>query len=91
MLVRVDLAGPDLRIAIEYEGDHHRDPATFRNDLLRACRLEQSGWLVLRFTADDVYRRPAETVRAVATARHRRLAGSGAAQGVAAVRVSSTP
>jgi hypothetical protein len=73
-LARVDFAYPELRIAIEYEGDHHRDRDTFRDDIARKRRLEQDGWLVLRFTADDVLRRPAETARAIATARRQRRA-----------------
>jgi hypothetical protein len=72
-LARVDLAYPALRIAIEYEGDHHRDRDTFREDITRKRRLEQAGWLVLRFTADDVFRTPAETARTIAAARRQRL------------------
>jgi very-short-patch-repair endonuclease len=73
-LARVDLAYPALRVAIEYEGDHHRDRATFRQDITRERRLQQAGWLVLRFTADDVFRTPADTVRTIAVAREQRLA-----------------
>ncbi|WP_198153946.1 endonuclease domain-containing protein [Catenuloplanes japonicus] len=73
-LARVDLAYPELCIAIEYEGDHHRDRDTFRQDIVRKRRLEQAGWLVLRFTADDIFRTPAGTARTVAAARSHRLA-----------------
>ncbi|MFI5839051.1 DUF559 domain-containing protein [Catenuloplanes sp. NPDC051500] len=72
-LARVDFAYPALRIAIEYEGDHHRDRDTFREDITRKRRLEQAGWLALRFTADDVFRTPAETARAIAAACRQRL------------------
>ncbi|MFI5839284.1 endonuclease domain-containing protein [Catenuloplanes sp. NPDC051500] len=71
---RVDLAYPDLRIAIEYEGDHHRERDTFRKDIARERRLEEADWLVLRLTADDVLRTPAETVRLITSARERRRA-----------------
>lgn len=57
-LGRVDLAYPWWRIAIEYEGDHHRERDTFRKDVARLNALRASGWLVLRFTADDVLRHP---------------------------------
>ncbi|MDP9797654.1 hypothetical protein J2S43_006166 [Catenuloplanes nepalensis] len=77
-LARVDLAYPELGIAIEYDGDHHRDPQTFQNDIARIRNLEEAGWLVLRFTANDVLRQPARTVRSIATARRRRSAEGGA-------------
>jgi len=56
-IARVDLAYPQWRIAIEYEGDHHREQATFRKDVHRFNALRAAGWLALRFTADDVLRR----------------------------------
>jgi hypothetical protein len=57
-LARVDLAYPQWRIALEYEGDHHREKTQFRRDIARVNALRQAGWLVLRFTADDVLRHP---------------------------------
>ncbi len=65
LIARVDLAYPELRIAIEYEGDHHRDRATFRKDIVRFNRLQAAGWAALRFTADDVFKRPAKVVNDV--------------------------
>ncbi|MDP9794690.1 hypothetical protein J2S43_003202 [Catenuloplanes nepalensis] len=85
-LARVDLAYPDLRIAIEYDGDHHRARDTHRHDIVRERRLKGDGWLVLRFMADDVHRTPDQTAQIIAAARRRSTA-----QGVSAVRVSSTP
>jgi very-short-patch-repair endonuclease len=75
-LARVDLAYPVWRIAIEYEGDHHRGRATFRRDVARLNALREAGWLVLRFTADDVLRRPGDMLRQTAVAiRERHRAG----------------
>ncbi|MEV4492213.1 DUF559 domain-containing protein [Micromonospora coxensis] len=65
---RVDLAWPALRVAVEYDGDHHRERAHFRQDVARLNALRAAGWLVLRFTADDVLRHPARTVALVAGA-----------------------
>ncbi|WP_231933621.1 endonuclease domain-containing protein [Micromonospora coxensis] len=65
---RVDLAWPALRVAVEYDGDHHRERAHFRQDVARLNALRAAGWLVLRFTADDVLRHPARTVALVADA-----------------------
>jgi hypothetical protein len=62
----LDLAWPDLRVCVEYEGDHHRDVDQFRRDLRRIEALTDCGWVVIRVTADDLYRRPVELVRRVA-------------------------
>ncbi|BCJ64428.1 DUF559 domain-containing protein [Polymorphospora rubra] len=62
---RVDLAYPQWRIAIEYEGDHHREQARFRRDVARLNDLRACGWLVLRFTADDVLRHPDRVIALV--------------------------
>ncbi|SCE78296.1 Protein of unknown function (DUF559) [Micromonospora viridifaciens] len=71
---RVDLAWPALRVAVEYDGDHHRERDHFRQDIARLNALRAAGWLVLRFTADDVLRRPAHTVALVAQALRERNA-----------------
>ena len=50
-----DLAYPEQRIAIEYEGDVHRlDLRTFRDDIERRERFEDAGWRVIRVTADHL-------------------------------------
>ncbi|ROO51727.1 uncharacterized protein DUF559 [Micromonospora sp. Llam0] len=64
-IARVDLAYPQWRIAIEYEGDHHRERTTFRRDVGRYNALRAAGWLVLRFTADDVLRQSGQLTRMV--------------------------
>ncbi|MER7418145.1 DUF559 domain-containing protein [Micromonospora peucetia] len=69
---RVDLAWPALRVAIEYDGDHHRERAHFRQDVARLNALRAAGWIVLRFTADDVLRHRTRTIRLVTTALHER-------------------
>jgi Protein of unknown function (DUF559) len=68
LIARVDLAYPPWRIAIEYEGDHHREQPQFRQDIARVNALQEAGWLVLRFTADDVLRHPGRLVEHVAAA-----------------------
>ncbi|WP_326551464.1 endonuclease domain-containing protein [Micromonospora sp. NBC_01813] len=64
-IARVDLAYPQWRIAIEYEGDHHRERVTFRRDISRYNALRAAGWLVLRFTANDVLRQSGQLVATV--------------------------
>lgn len=53
-VARVDLALTPLRIAIEYEGDHHRDRAQWQRDLARRRRLEALGWIYLTVTQIDL-------------------------------------
>lgn len=68
LIARVDLAYPQWRIALEYDGDHHRARAQFRRDVERLNALRAAGWIVLRFTADDVLRHPERVLRHVAQA-----------------------
>jgi len=54
-IARVDLAYPELRIAMEYEGDGHRtDKAQWRIDIQRQRELEDRGWQVIRLTQLDL-------------------------------------
>jgi very-short-patch-repair endonuclease len=76
---RLDLAYPDLRIAIEYDGREVHDKAdAFASDRRRQNALVAEGWIVLRFTAADLRknRQPAvvETVRAAVLAQTKRTA-----------------
>lgn len=68
---RTFLARPDLRIdhvIIEFDGDGHRKRSVFVSDLRRQNRLVEAGYVVLRFTAADVWQRPEQVVRHVRTA-----------------------
>jgi hypothetical protein len=66
-LYRLDRAYPELRIAIEIDGYRsHSSLEAFQSDRARQNDLVTAGWIVLRFTWDDVLRRgPAviETIR----------------------------
>lgn len=54
-VARVDLAYPQLKIAIEYEGDGHRtDKGQWRRDIQRQRELEALGWIVIRLTEEDL-------------------------------------
>jgi hypothetical protein len=74
-VARLDLAYPHLKLGIEYEGDHHRDPSVFQRDLRRMNRLRGLGWTVLRFGAADIYREPVRVIVLVQVA-YERLAPS---------------
>ncbi|MEU4159408.1 type IV toxin-antitoxin system AbiEi family antitoxin [Actinoplanes sp. NPDC026670] len=70
LLARTDLAWPAQRLAVEYDGDHHREKQQFRHDLERLNHLRLAGWTVLRFSANDVFHRPAETAAMVRAVLH---------------------
>lgn len=53
----VDLAYPEFRLGLEYEGEWHRtDPRKFRDDISRRERLLDVGWEIIRITDDDLAR-----------------------------------
>jgi hypothetical protein len=55
-LARGDLVYPEYKLLLEYQGDQHRtDRAQWRADIRRTGRLEDNGWQVLQFTADDLH------------------------------------
>ncbi|MED5812837.1 hypothetical protein VST63_10740 [Mycolicibacterium sp. 050232] len=49
----VDLAWPELKIALEYEGIHHTDPETLRKDIARIDEMIEMDWIVIRVTRRD--------------------------------------
>jgi very-short-patch-repair endonuclease len=65
----VDLAYPRLKIAIEYEGEHHLlDPAQWARDIARYDALRAAGWIVIQVTKAELFDTPAMTVQRVRTA-----------------------
>jgi very-short-patch-repair endonuclease len=55
---RIDLAYPDLRFGIEYDGEHHLDRGRARADLRRQAFLTAQGWEILRPEARVVLAHP---------------------------------
>lgn len=45
---RVDFAWPDVMVALEVDGWHHRSPEGAAHDARRDAALRAAGWLVLR-------------------------------------------
>jgi very-short-patch-repair endonuclease len=73
---RLDYAWPAARLAVEVDGyGHHSDLEAFRHDRRRQNDLVLAGWTVLRFSHDDVLRRPAQVAAQIWAA----LAASGVA------------
>lgn len=60
---RFDLAYPDARLAIEYDGDEHDDTL----DRARDLRTAALGWHTLRLVSRDLTATPARTVAVVRT------------------------
>jgi G:T-mismatch repair DNA endonuclease (very short patch repair protein) len=54
-LGRVDLALPEARIAIEYEGAYHFEDGQIVRDDVRYARLREAGWTVIRVSAADLH------------------------------------
>lgn len=69
VIARVDLALPDLKIAIEYDGRWHEGQRAFDNDRLAALRA--AGWTVIIVTAELLrdYRRLVAAVAAAVAER----------------------
>lgn len=50
----LDMGWEDVKLAVEYEGDHHRtDRRQFNRDIARYEALADLGWMGIRVTADD--------------------------------------
>jgi len=65
-LYRLDVAYPDARLGLEYDGvDAHTRIHHFTNDRRRQNDLVGMGWTILRFTWADVRDRPHEIVAQV--------------------------
>lgn len=69
---KVDLAWPDAKVLVEFDGDVHRERRVFVEDVRRQNGLVLAGWTVLRFTSADVLGRPQwviSTIRAALAGR----------------------
>ncbi|MEV0806110.1 DUF559 domain-containing protein [Micromonospora sp. NPDC050200] len=54
-VARVDLAWPELKIAIEYDGLWHDDPDQFHRDRQRLNKMLGDGWIVLHVTSKRMH------------------------------------
>lgn len=67
-LGQVDLAWPDRKVVVEFDGDVHRDRRVFVADVRRQNGLVLAGWTVLRFTSADLLGRPEQVLAAIRAA-----------------------
>jgi hypothetical protein len=74
LIGEVDMGWRDLKIAVEYEGKHHRmSRERFAKDIRRTRELTEAGWIVIRVTARDT---DATILRLIADAWARRTGRS---------------
>jgi very-short-patch-repair endonuclease len=67
--VEVDALWPAERLAVEADSWRwHHDRAAFQRDRAKANALQLAGYRVLRFTHDDIVRRPAHTAATIRAA-----------------------
>lgn len=60
-----DLQWPEFRVALEYQGDHHRGQKQFRSDVARIEKLIDADWLVVQVTAAELFGNPRIVVERV--------------------------
>lgn len=71
LIAYLDMGWEEMKVAVEYDGDHHRtDRRQYGWDIRRSEMLQRLGWIIVRIVAGD---RPAEIVRRVQAARARRV------------------
>jgi very-short-patch-repair endonuclease len=59
VVAEADMAWPERKLLVEFDGDVHRERKTLVRDRRRQNRLVAEGWIILRFTSADVYGDPA--------------------------------
>ncbi|MGI9164613.1 MAG: endonuclease domain-containing protein [Mycobacterium sp.] len=70
VIAYLDMGWEGLKIAVEYDGDHHRTlRSQYSYDIRRLEMLQRRGWIVIRVTAEDT---AAQVVRRVRDALARR-------------------
>jgi hypothetical protein len=66
----LDMGWEDVKVAADYEGDHHRTPSRFNKDIRRHEEVTELGWIDVRVTSQDT---EAGIVRRVQAAWDRRM------------------
>ena len=67
-LAQVDMAWPEQRVVVEFDGEVHRDRRVFVKDLRRQNGIVLADWRVLRFSSADVLGRAAVLLATLGTA-----------------------
>lgn len=70
VIAYLDMGWPEVMVAVEYDGDHHRtDRYQYVKDIRRRELLERMGWIIITVVAED---RPTDIVTRVRVALSRR-------------------
>jgi hypothetical protein len=74
-IARLDMAWPQWRVGVEYDGAQHwTDPRQRARDIDRIAELEALGWRIVRVSADMLrYRQPIVVARVQAAIEARRV------------------
>lgn len=68
---RLDMGWEDIKVAVEYDGEHHLDErASYTEDIVRLEYIQSLGWIVVRVVKEHLV---PDIVRRVAAARASRL------------------
>ncbi|ERG65559.1 MULTISPECIES: endonuclease domain-containing protein [Agrococcus] len=70
-VARLDASWPPLKLAVEYDGEHHNDPAQQERDRIRREKLRALGWHVIVITKDDLADGGKAILRAIVAAHQR--------------------
>ncbi|MET0763649.1 MAG: hypothetical protein ABWY29_02210 [Blastococcus sp.] len=70
-VAHVDLGYDEWKVGLEYEGRQHAETKQFGRDLERYSLMAAGGWLLLRFGAPHLHRRPAVIERVAGALRSR--------------------
>lgn len=53
-VARIDVSWPRLKLGVEYDGEHHTEPAQQERDRIRLEKLRALGWHIIVVTNDDL-------------------------------------
>jgi hypothetical protein len=53
LIAEVDMGWRELKIAVQYDGDHHRSSKQFAKDIRQTREMTAMGWFVIRVTSGD--------------------------------------
>lgn len=70
LVAKADMGWEEIKVAVDYEGEHHRTPRRFAYDIRRHEALTSLDWADVRVTSQDA---DAGIIRRVREARERRL------------------
>jgi len=68
----VDLACPELKIAIECDGQSHKSKQQKSRDRIKEQMLAEKGWLVMRFSNQEILEQTETVLRQIAAATSQR-------------------